>query len=461
MKVLHVTYCFGPDPVGGTEVYVDGLCRSLERLGIRTAVAAPGRVDAAYTFDGVAVRRFEIARAPDSLEALYGKGDLTAARAFERLLDAERPDLVHQHAVSPACSVELMRRARRRGLPVVFTYHTPTASCQRGTLLRWGYEICDGNLRTAPCEACTLHAHGVPWMTAAIVARVPRPVGTALGRIGLSGGFWTAARMSALMDIQRSSASALFELPDRIVALSPWVRALLEANGVPDDKIVVSPHGIPVPKASPGLVTANPSGRVRIVHLGRLDPVKGTGLLIRALRLVPEEPIDLDVFGIVQDRADADVLGEVRRLADGDARITFVPPIEHSAVVARLADYDLLAVPSQWFETGPLVVLEAFAAGIPVLGSALGGILDNVADGVDGLLVRPHDSLDAWALALKRCAGDPPFLQRLRRGVRRPRSIADVAADMAAVYRSLATGADRGPAAAGSFRPQAGVKAGP
>ena len=59
---------------------------------------------------------------------------------------------------------------------------------------------------------------------------------------------------------------------------------------------------------------------------------------------------------------------------------------------AFLSRIDVLAVPSQWLETGPLVVLEAFAAGTPVIGSDLGGIRELVSDGRDGLLV-PHDDV--------------------------------------------------------------------
>jgi glycosyltransferase involved in cell wall biosynthesis len=254
---------------------------------------------------------------------------------------------------------------------------------------------------------------------------------------GLSGGAWTALRMSSLMDQRHQALIALFSLVDRVVALSPWVRELLKRNEVPDSKIVVSPHGIRSRVAQPVRPAARQSGRVRIAHLGRLDPVKGTGLLIRALRLIPDAPIDLDVFGIVQGSTDVDVRRQLKRLAEGDPRVTFHDAIEHLTVIDRLAGYDLVAVPSQWLETGPLVVLEAFAAGVPVLGSALGGLLDKLNDGVDGLLIRPYDSVEAWSAALRRCVAENGLMARLRLGVRAPRSMDDVADEMVALYRNL------------------------
>jgi glycosyltransferase involved in cell wall biosynthesis len=102
----------------------------------------------------------------------------------------------------------------------------------------------------------------------------------------------------------------------------------------------------------------------------------------------------------------------------------------------RLQEYDLLAVPSQLLETGPIVVLEAFAAGIPVAGSNLGGIAELVEHGVNGLLVDPA-SPESWAEALRRLSQDRDLLATLRSGIRPPRTMRDAAAELMAVYRQV------------------------
>jgi len=94
-------------------------------------------------------------------------------------------------------------------------------------------------------------------------------------------------------------------------------------------------------------------------------------------------------------------------------------------------------VPSQLLETGPLVVLESFAAGVPVIGSALGGIAEKVVGGVNGLLVSPHDSVQAWQDVLGRCAGDRALLQRLRTGIAPPRSLEAAAREMHELYTAV------------------------
>jgi glycosyltransferase involved in cell wall biosynthesis len=449
MKVLHVTFSYAPDPMGGTEVYVGDLCRRLERLGARMVIAAPrsresspgnsggddSRGPSSYLVEGLKVHRFPFQPRPEDLDALYGGGDPVAADGFDAILDVEQPDLVHQHALTPACSGELVARARGRNLPVVFTYHTPTVSCQRGTMLRWGSEVCDGRLDAHTCTACTLHGLGLNRTVSRMLASTPEAIGEAIASAGLSGGGWTALRLSTLTRRRHDEITRVLSTVDRIVVLADWVRDVLIANGVPGSRLVRAPHGVArMETTDRGVWDA---GHLRLAHLGRLDAAKGTGLLISALRAMPGAPVTLDVFGIAQGESDRRELDHLRQAAAGDSRIRFLPPIAHAEIGARLAAFDAVVVPSQLLETGPLVVLEAFAAGVPVIGSALGGIAERVRHEVDGLLVAPHDSVEAWRAQIERCAGDRTLLSRLRHAIRPPRSIDEAASEMLDVYRTV------------------------
>jgi glycosyltransferase involved in cell wall biosynthesis len=439
VKTLHVVFSFPPDPPGGTELYVAALCRELGALGVESVIAAPGATDARYRHDGLTVRRFGMQDGRLDLNALYGGGDPVAAENFDRILREERPDLLHQHALTPACSVQLVRRARRHGVPVVFTYHTPTTTCQRGTLLEWGTEPCDGRLDVSRCTACTLHGHGLGRGTSWTLAHLPGAGGRMLGRLGLAGGPWTALRMSSLLEVRHAASQEMLGAVDRFVALAPWVEQLLIRNGVPAAKIARVPHGI-VCQRPPARRELRASGRLRLAHLGRVDPIKGTRLLIEALQAVPDASVSLDVFGVVQSHSAADMLEGLRRLAGDDHRIRFLPPLDYDTVIDRLAEFDAVLVPSQGMETGPLVVLESFAAGVPVIGSALGGISDKITEGVDGLLVHPYHSIDAWSAALARVGADRALVARLTRGVQAPRAMSDVARAMRGLYDGLGTG---------------------
>ena len=158
--------------------------------------------------------------------------------------------------------------------------------------------------------------------------------------------------------------------------------------------------------------------------------------MVRAVRAVPELNLSLDIYGIAQGAAGEAYAVSLRELAGRDPRITFRPPVSASQVVETLRSYDLLAVPSQWLETGPMVVLEAFAAGVPVLGSRLGGLAELVRDEVDGVLVPAAEGA-AWSAALRRLSAEPDLLTHLRRGIKPPRTMYAAAEEMAALYQRL------------------------
>ncbi len=435
MKVIHVPFCYWPDPVGGTEVYVQSLAREQQRQGLDVMVAAPAAQEDAYSYNGLNVRRYAVAQEIRDLRDLYGEGDPGAARAFGRIVERERPDVVHLHAFTQGVSLGLVREAKRRGVPVVFSYHTPTVSCQRGTLLRWGSEVCDGVLDVHGCARCTLHGHGLNRIGSVLAGSIPAGVGRVLGAIGASGGVWTAARMTELVRLRHYAFHGLMAEVDHVVALCQWVKDVLRRNGVPEAKITVSRQGLdrsPTFHAEPRPVTFP----VRIAFLGRLDPTKGVDILIQALKRRSELGVQLDIFGVVQGEAGEDYHQYLTNLASGDTRVTFESPIPSGDVIARLRDYDILAVPSQCLETGPRVILEAFAAGVPVIGSNLGGIAELVEHRVDGLLVEPR-SIDGWAGAIQAVCADPALLPKLRSGIRPPRSVSAVADEMQEQYAAL------------------------
>ncbi len=437
MKVIQVPFGFYPDPVGGTEIYVERLAGRLDDHGVEVVIAAPGGRSGSYRHDGLRVRRFAVAPTVDDVRDLYGEGDRVAARAFGEILDSERPELVHLHAFTRGVSLRLVREAKARRAPVVFTYHTPTVSCQRGTLMRWGSEVCSGQLDAGLCARCTLHGLGLPRPLAEIAGRLPAAAGSLAAAMLPSGSLATALRMRELVATRHTACRALLHETDRVVALCQWVWDLLVLNGVHPAKITLSRQGVNGESLIPDRTASSQrTGPVRVAFLGRLDPTKGAHVLISALRSAVDLPVTLDLYGIVHGEAEAMYLARLRELAAGDPRIRFRDAISASAVVACLEDHDAMAVPSQWLETGPLVVLEALAAGTPVVGSRLGGVAELIEDGVNGLLVEAG-APEAWRRALQRLCSDPELLVHLRKGIRPPRTMATVAAEMHELYRAI------------------------
>src|SRR5580704_4663149 len=279
MKVIHVPFCFAPDPFGGTEVYVANLARDLQELGVEAMVAAPGDASRAYTIDGLRVRRYAVDDKITDVTELYGPGDALAATEFAKILDDETPDVVHLHAFTRGVSLRLVQAAKKRGIPVVFTYHTPTVSCQRGTLLLWGEGFCDGKLDVIRCAGCTLNGLGVYAPLAAQLGRLPPGVGRWLGERGLQGGIWTALRMSELITVRHAGFRQLAAEVDHIVAVCNWVQDVILLNDVPAAKVSLSRHGINWTKgqttAPTEFSTREVRERTRLAFVGRFDSTKG------------------------------------------------------------------------------------------------------------------------------------------------------------------------------------------
>ena len=437
--VLHVPFTYFPDEVGGTEIYVAALIGALQACGVSGAVAAPGERDRTYVHAGVPVYRLATQPRPDLAQA-YGAPDHRVAYSFGRLLARLRPRIVHLHARTAAVSEALVDAAHAAGAAVVFTYHTPTVNCARGTMMRMGRSPCDGKLDRRRCGTCTLAAHGVPPLFRDVAARTPEAIGRFVERARLSGRIPTTLRLPGLIGAAHRGFHELRRKVDRVVAVCAWARDALRLNGVAEDKLVLCRQGLPRSGPLRAIRPAAPyedeaKSFLRLGYFGRLDPGKGIDILIDALRRIPEAPLRLDVFAVRQTGCEP-YASRLERRAARDRRIAFWAALPPDAVRDAMHGCDVVAVPSRWLETGPLVVLEAFDAGTPVLGTRLGGIAELVADGVDGVLV-PSESPAAWAGAILALASCPEEVARLRAGIRPPRTIDAVASEMVEVYRSL------------------------
>jgi GT2 family glycosyltransferase len=123
-----------------------------------------------------------------------------------------------------------------------------------------------------------------------------------------------------------------------------------------------------------------------------------------------------------------------RRL--GHPAIRRLGPVPHERMHSIFEDLDVLVVASTWIENAPFIIREAFAAGVPVVASNLGGMAEMVRHGIDGLLFPAGDA-KALAAALRRFVKEPDLADRLSAGIVRPPSIEDDAAWLRQLYREL------------------------
>ena len=180
------------------------------------------------------------------------------------------------------------------------------------------------------------------------------------------------------------------------------------------------------------------NGRLIVGFLGRFTGAKGIDLLVRAVQRLPRDlPLELRIHGIVQSAEEESCRQEVLELAGDDPRIRILAPLCGEQVLPTLAQWDVLAVPSRVQDMRPQVILEAFAVGVPVIGSKCGGIPDLVQHECNGLLVAPGSVTDLVD-ALWRLSSEPGLLEGLRQGVPDVPGIGVLADFMQQVYQSVA-----------------------
>lgn len=192
----------------------------------------------------------------------------------------------------------------------------------------------------------------------------------------------------------------------RYLAVSGAVATSLEAAGVPAGKIAVVPDGLPNEAFRESAAPAAPP--FRLVHAGAFDGMKGQDVVVETLARLVSGGVDATVLflGDGPARAGIEALAEARGVA---GRCTFPGQVEDAA--ARFASCHLMLLPSA-SEGGPLVLVEAMAAGCPVVGHDVGGSREMVAGGAAGVLVATLDPAE-WDGAVRSVLLDPGRRDRL------------------------------------------------
>lgn len=420
--------------MGGTEIYVAGLAEELQKLGIDCVVAVPSSQTEMVTSSYRNIRTIRYPSPPvdspiqDVLASVPADG-------FRDVLKIERPDVYHQHDWSPHCGLTNLQAAKALGITVFITIHLPKLICIRHTMMFEGKSQCDGQIIEQRCASCFLQSRRVPHKLAGVLANLPLTLSSKLAHAPAIGRVLSARAQAHRTDVGLRSIG---DTVDSFITGSQWLKRCLIENGIAEEKIRIVKLGINAELvSSPADHSERSSPILRVGFLGRWNKAKGLHVLIAALQCVPKSAqFTLLVLALgSNDRADIAYREKVEKVVAGQSQYKLLSNQPRSAVNDFFRSIDVLAVPSQWLETGPLVALEANAWKVPVIGSDLGGIREIVKHRVDGILV-PHADVDAWAAALSELAQDPKLVQRLRQNIPPVRTMRDAARDMMGVYQA-------------------------
>ncbi|ULL01966.1 glycosyltransferase family 4 protein [Bradyrhizobium sp. I71] len=360
MRILHISSLYHPDQIGGAEVMVELLAETQAAAGHSVAVACisrheepPGLRNGVTIYrTGFATPYFILDRDKQSrLNRLHyrlaAKINREAMRRFDAAIADFKPDVVNTHSLSEL-PPQIWTVAKRRGVTVVHTIHDYKSICSKGSMFR------DGKACNAQHLKCRLISH--PHYQHQVSVDAITGVGTEILERHLDAGLFGHV------------PSAL-----RRVIFNP-----IEPPAVPRNRQRAS------------------GSDIVFGCLGRIEPSKGVDTLLDACRLLPATGWKLIVAGRATDG-----------IAPYQARAVGLP-VDFAGFVQRdvfFDQIDCLVVPAVWPEAFGRTVAEALMRGLPVIGSRIAGITEQIGDEAQWLF-SPGDAR-ALAERMKAVLDDP------------------------------------------------------
>jgi glycosyltransferase involved in cell wall biosynthesis len=352
MKIVlvHNTY----QHPGGEDVVFRNECDLLKRAGHEVVEYQRSNHDVSHF---VSIRQLALAK-----RTIWASD---TRREFRQLLQREKPDIVHVHNTFVRVSPSIYWACRDAQVPVVQTLHNYRLLCPGATFFR------DGKV----CEECM--EHGV-W----------RGV-----RYGCYRGSRPATAVAAAMLATHRFLGTWSRLIDCYVVPTEFGRRKFIEGGLPPAKLVVKPNFVDPDPGEGGL------NRTYALFVGRLSQEKGLRTLLAAWERLRIE-IPLHIIG------DGPMEGELKEYVrqHGLSGVCFRGSAARDQVMAAMKGAICLILPSESYEGMPMIAIEAFSCGTPVVGSRLGALESVLSNGRTGLHFTPLDAEDlarkaewAWA----------------------------------------------------------------
>ena len=297
----------------------------------------------------------------------------SARRRLAELLRQVRPDIAHLQNIHTHLTPSVLHALRDAGVPAVWTLHDYKLICPNTHLLSHGRicEACKGN-RFYSC----------------VVKRCKK-------------GSYAASLVAAL----EAGAHRFLDLPSlvsRLIAPSEFLRDKFVEFGWPKDRFAHVRNFL----LREQLAEAGGEDGGYALYLGQLERWKGVHTLLAACERLPQ--LRLVLAGDGSERANLERTVAERRLSG----VSFAGHLDGGRLHDVLRGASFVVVPSEWYENYPYSVMEAMAAGKPVIASRIGGLPELVEDGETGFLVAPGDAA-MLGDTLDRLASDPLVRRRL------------------------------------------------
>ena len=412
MKILHIVHQYLPETIGGTELYTQTLARYQAETGHSVAVFYPSQAEGdMWTTTDDNIRVYGATTGPRSRSRVFLStfSDRRLHEMFTAVLQKEQPDLIHiQHLMGlPASLIDAIQ------VPFVITLHDYWYGCGNAQLItNTDNTICQGPDRWLHnCGRCALARAGQPQ--------------------------WLAPALAPIMAGRNGRLRTILHRASKVIAPSHFVQQIYQKLGLAGDNMVVIPHGIEVPHAHiQTILAAQPPRQPNSLHIGYIGSLgwqKGIHNLIEAVNQLPHEGVTLTLYG----RLDTfpDYVKQLQQQAQHPG-IHFAGSVSRADVWAALAEFDVVVLPTLWYEASPLTIQEVFAVNVPLVASRIGAMTEKIRDGIDGRLVPPGDTSALHKILLE-LLENPTTLAQLRQNIQPVRTMTEQVQEIEALYQAI------------------------
>ncbi len=378
MRILQIASSDFFSTYGGGQVYVknivDEMIRQQRDLAVISFVGRSIRIEK-KSYKGI-----------DLYEVGYeGVNDLSV------LIREIRPDVIHAHSHKE----QVVQIGRKLQIPVVVTSHHGGILCPAGTLMDSYDRICQLPVSHEHCLRCVLRntRTGLYWypLMRLLPKRLYIKIGGWLQKLPFI--LFVTPIGSAARQIQEKEREwrTIAEGCTKMIAPCCQIAETMARNGLAKDKIMVLPHGVPLPKQIPPF-PAIENGNIRFFYVGRICYVKGLHVLLEAFHRLDAPRAELHLIGGTGNKTEKRYEEDLKRLNKQDSRIIWHGKVPPDRVYETISGMHVALSPSICLEVFGLNIAEALAMGKPVLATRNGGAEMQIQDGVNGWLVESNDA---------------------------------------------------------------------
>ena len=418
MTIIFILENFYPKHRAGTETYVLNLARYFiqKNWNVYVFIAAVGKKSDSYTFENIQVRALSVPQNITTNE-LNGLSTPSNLNEFKDKISEIKPEIIHFHSFSRSFTHPHLKIAHLSGAKVFFTAHLGGVFCARGDLQLFGKSPCDAKIKTIRCSACyASQKHNkimvfLGAITSSIISKTPLK--------------YQFPSLNLIAN-KKQSMDYLKKYVHTNIAIAQWIKKAFEINHIQNTIYIPQAINTELFTTKKNRINVFDKKYIQLGFIGRMNPSKGLHLLLNALSDYSlKNKFKLDVTTI-KDLSALEYYTKMKNQFLKAELGNWNENLAHQEINKQMEKWDLLVLPSN-YEVAPLVILEANAKGIPVLGSDYPAIAEMIEKGKNGATFK-NKSTEDLAKELEKIVQNPKILNQWAQRIPKVKSVKEIAA---------------------------------